>query len=493
MLISKIKAESKAIQMREGGSAPNIFDVCSLSLLIGPNGSGKSMLLKRIVDFFCGRFNQQISCGLEVELQNRETLSKLTAFEDWGVIYYSLIPYAPVFGKADNFVDASPRRVSQLDVREIAKHVPLIERFGFRPYLKLQAQLNTNSVINDVIGFLFQEDLISEIFPDHTDFDQLREIKNDSAFDSEIFRMRSQLYSTCRSELIDRLLHTSDTTLTYAALLVIQKIITKESARNTIVSICSTYLGVPLKVDSPFMQNNSHRRRLEGVERVASLLARSDYFDKNKRRKTRLNSKPDFFLEMHLDEYFGGYSHANYTQYFTANLEGMSSGQAALISQFCRLSTALVKVSKVRRNVLVLIDEGDAFLHLEWQRIYIQQLNQFLADEKQALGLEALQVIMTTHSPILATDVPKQFICQLDELGGSGAPPLAFAATLHALLNRSFHARTIGEFASQRINELIENLKQGRFSERDRAIMECIDNPLIQDELKRLMAQGVNE
>jgi predicted ATPase len=492
MFISNIKTESKTILMREG-SAPNIFDVCSLSLLIGPNGSGKTMLLKRIVDFFCGRFNKQINHGLEVELQSREALGKLNAFENWGIIYYSLIPYAPVFGKADNFVDASPRKVSHLDVREIAKHVPLIERFGFRPYLKLQAQLNTHSVINDLISFLFQQDLIDEIFPDHSDFDQLRKVKSYSDFESETFRLRSQAYDVCKRELENRLLHTSDAIVTYAALLVIQKNISKESSRNTIVNVCNIYLGVPFKVDSPFMKNNSHRRRLEVVERVASLFARSVYFDKSKRRKARLNSKPDFFLQIHLDEYLENYSHADYTQYFTANLEGMSSGQAALISQFCRLSGALAKLSRNRKNVLVLIDEGDAFLHLEWQRIYIQQLNQFLAAEKQALRLEALQVIMATHSPILATDVPRQFICQLNEDGSSNAPPLAFAATLHALLNHSFHARTIGEFASQRINELIENLKQGQLSDRDRAIMECIDNPLIQDELKRLIAQGANE
>ncbi|NWE37638.1 AAA family ATPase, partial [Pseudomonas gingeri] len=143
--------------------------------------------------------------------------------------------------------------------------------------------------------------------------------------------------------------------------------------------------------------------------------------------------------------------------------------------QFCNITAALEKISSKRDNILLLIDEGDAFLHLEWQRLYIQQLNDLLSGTVQSAGVSALQVIMATHSPLLATDVPKQFVCSLNEQQ-DGKTPKAFAATLHTLFNQSFKAKTIGEFASQRINEAVENYRNKNPDARDEAVIKSIDN-----------------
>ncbi|CAI3794066.1 hypothetical protein GLGCALEP_00857 [Pseudomonas sp. MM221] len=99
---------------------------------------------------------------------------------------------------------------------------------------------------------------------------------------------------------------------------------------------------------------------------------------------------------------------------------------------------------------------------------------------------------MATHSPLLATDIPKQFICSLDSRDSS-EPPKAFAATLHTIFNHSFNSRTIGEFASQRINEAVISLQNQNLTLRDKLVIQSIDNPIIRREIELLLNQTESE
>lgn len=195
-------------------------------------------------------------------------------------------------------------------------------------------------------------------------------------------------------------------------------------------------------------------------------------------------------------------------QLFEIDLPGMSSGQWAIFNQVISLHEAIKEHSqKKRHNLLVLIDEGDAFLHLAWQRRYIWQMNRFLSDCKKKFRIPNLQLIIASHSPMLASDVPGEYVCQLNvchEADGSspasnddvyltqdqsGMAP-AFAAPLHAILNRSFSSVSIGEFAVRRINSTITALNEGTFGKREQYLISIIDDPIIQRELQRLVPQG---
>jgi predicted ATP-dependent endonuclease of OLD family len=267
-----------------------------------------------------------------------------------------------------------------------------------------------------------------------------------------------------------------------ATLLVLQKIVRQKNSRNAILSICDICLSIPLseKLAAPEKSINQY---IGDVSKIRYILEQANLF---RRSRAKLASKLSRRFTLHIEDFIPASPESVSTGYFTTRLDGMSSGQAALMSQFCRIAKALNRMAKRRKSILLLIDEGDAFLHLEWQRIYIHQLNKFLAMERDKLGLETLQVVMSTHSPLLATDVPKQFICRLDE-GAHGKTPIAFAATLHALLNQSFQSKTIGAFASHRINELINNLNEGIKGNRDKIVADSIDNPIILAELDRLV------
>ncbi len=172
----------------------------------------------------------------------------------------------------------------------------------------------------------------------------------------------------------------------------------------------------------------------------------------------------------------------------------MSSGQWAIINQVISIYEAIKQLATKpdkAAKILVLIDEGDAFLHLAWQRKYIWQVNNFLAACKTEFSIPCLQLIIASHSPLLTSDVPKEFICQLQlpETGRAQVPQEdqpSFAAPLNAILNICFDASTIGEFATRRINSTIENIKHKQISPRDKYLISIIDDPIIKRELVRM-------
>lgn len=143
----------------------------------------------------------------------------------------------------------------------------------------------------------------------------------------------------------------------------------------------------------------------------------------------------------------------------------MSSGQIAILAQIGAISDSITKLSdRGIRSILLLIDEGDAFLHIDWQRKYISNLNKMLGSLKTSLGIDNLQLILASHSPLLATDVPKDFITRLPI---ENATLSGFASPLYILLNESFGTKTIGEFATNKIETIIDKIPNRILTEKD--------------------------
>ncbi|EFT3406590.1 ATP-binding protein, partial [Salmonella enterica] len=102
---------------------------------------------------------------------------------------------------------------------------------------------------------------------------------------------------------------------------------------------------------------------------------------------------------------------------------------------------------------------------------------------KHINNLSFLQLILATHSPLLATDIPKKFICPMDKEDATSG----FASPIHLLLNESFGTKTIGEFASQRINKTVKNIKENNISEKDLLVIKSIDNDILEREIMKLI------
>lgn len=84
----------------------------------------------------------------------------------------------------------------------------------------------------------------------------------------------------------------------------------------------------------------------------------------------------------------------------------MSAGEAAVLNFYARLYAAKEELNRYD-NVVLLLDEPDVNLHPSLQQEYIRGLyrfvNTYYADKK-------VSIILSTHSPLLLSDIPKQNI-----------------------------------------------------------------------------------
>jgi predicted ATP-binding protein involved in virulence len=122
----------------------------------------------------------------------------------------------------------------------------------------------------------------------------------------------------------------------------------------------------------------------------------------------------------------------------------LSAGEESLISYFSRLYSVLNDIKN--KNALMLIDEGDLYFHPEWQRDYIFYLLEFLNSD--LLPPSGIQIIVTTHSPFILSDLPRENIILMTKRGdgvdipfdveaGSMEDP-TFGGNLHTLFSKAF-------------------------------------------------------
>ncbi|MDT3430719.1 hypothetical protein ROV94_07535 [Stenotrophomonas maltophilia] len=158
-------------------------------------------------------------------------------------------------------------------------------------------------------------------------------------------------------------------------------------------------------------------------------------------------------------------------------MAGASSGESALFDQFAKIDREVQAVSGQDKDLMILIDEGDAFLHFNWQQKYIKFLDAFV--ERVRCGFESVQIVLTTHSPILMSDVPSGNVIRLGDFDG---PLSTFGAPLERIIGSTVGAGSIGDFAADKISEMIERKRYV-----DPYIVDQIDDRFIRAELRRFL------
>lgn len=171
--------------------------------------------------------------------------------------------------------------------------------------------------------------------------------------------------------------------------------------------------------------------------------------------------------------------------FFLKNLKiiknSVSSGERALLNfmswlyimpQLDELGNIGVKrLSKNHKNfdhLLLLIDEIDLYLHPEGQRKLIFDLITVL---NEAFEDKKVQIILTTHSPFVLSDIPVENCIFLEPKGKDGERIFAiaktanvsvqtFAANLHLTVrSKFFMSSTMGDFAEKTIAKIINELE----------------------------------
>jgi predicted ATP-dependent endonuclease of OLD family len=184
----------------------------------------------------------------------------------------------------------------------------------------------------------------------------------------------------------------------------------------------------------------------------------------------------------------------------------LSSGEQNLLNFFARFHWAKNEILKAEKSqsgikgerIIIFIDEGEIALHPEWQRQFFKLATQFLS---QLFKEREIQLILTTHSPFVLSDIPKENVIFLKRNGKTGNAEIAdlgrektFGANIYSLLSDSFFMEngTIGEFAKEKIEWVIEILdnKDDDLNEevitKVNYIINAIGEPLIKMQLESM-------
>jgi hypothetical protein len=212
------------------------------------------------------------------------------------------------------------------------------------------------------------------------------------------------------------------------------------------------------------------------------------------------------FLKEFMRQYLKTFSVNRYLNFQWRNL---SSGENALINIFSRfysLSNERRFGDPLNQNIIILIDEGDTYLHPSWQKKLLKILLEYLpiVFKSDKIGRKRnLQIISTTNSPIPASDLLNYNTIFLEKniegvrvKDNLNEQKNTFAANIHTLLSDSFFISDglRGEFANDKLQLLIKFLKgedsTGIFNEQTAFnLINLIGEPLIKNSLRDLFFQ----
>jgi predicted ATP-dependent endonuclease of OLD family len=210
------------------------------------------------------------------------------------------------------------------------------------------------------------------------------------------------------------------------------------------------------------------------------------YTDRKVQFKADYNREIESFINSYLE------STTNSRIMFTIDWDGISSGHKAYINLFSRFSSIKKKIKT--DSVLITLDEGDLYFHPKWQTEYLYKLLKILPvifpDKK-------IQLILTTHSPFLVSDLTKNNLIFLRRDGeqctvipNEDIEGNTFGGNIGELYLDAFflHGRLISHFAAEKINNLARRISEGNpLTEPDRTLINSIGEEMIKIQLEQML------
>lgn len=150
------------------------------------------------------------------------------------------------------------------------------------------------------------------------------------------------------------------------------------------------------------------------------------------------------------------------------NFSTLSSGEKQKI---CSVNSILYQINNIDsvdetltkyRHINIVLDEIELYFHPELQRQYLNHLRQAIS-KVNTNAISAINILFVTHSPFILSDIPDTKILFLDKKDDIKAKSLpvkgisTFGANIHELLiNGFFMKNSIGDFALEKINSIVE-------------------------------------
>lgn len=227
-----------------------------------------------------------------------------------------------------------------------------------------------------------------------------------------------------------------------------------------------------------FVKNNSDKYNNYGLDSIDKVLTSLDkcihindygdfYLDFNKDKEKILDlietaqNNNKYLATRFFDLYYSHEKNGNTT---------LSSGEQAMLNLFSLIYDAVVTRAQNSYSApsLLILDEAELGFHPEWQRNFISMLVDFVKSLPVVAGHD-FQIILTSHSPILLSDIPT-CCCNYLEYKNSKTinvkndQPETFSNNVFELYRNSFFLQDglIGCFAAEKLGMLEKNIKEGK-------------------------------
>lgn len=268
------------------------------------------------------------------------------------------------------------------------------------------------------LSFQTQIDLLSKQKMDDTIQQEIDELKKNiqkiDDFNEKVTLLNSKLHEVSYhafkqevySQLLISMLYSSVWSITYlsfpiALLDATLKKIDEEKIEGTENILSRMFELAQLQIIPPELQAKSidYKRILPTISELLTICANAgeyeiDYIELNKKNEEILKN---FFLLQ------SNNSFANFVDFFWP----LSSGQQVLFSMYSRFYDVVHRTKQfdnieIKENILIVLDEAEIALHPEWQRSFLGDFVKVIS--KIFIG-KKIQIILTTHSPFLISDL----------------------------------------------------------------------------------------
>ncbi|GAA5089296.1 hypothetical protein GCM10023210_13930 [Chryseobacterium ginsengisoli] len=192
--------------------------------------------------------------------------------------------------------------------------------------------------------------------------------------------------------------------------------------------------------------------------------------------------------------------------FFNFRWRSLSTGEQSYLSFMSRFyHIKHHEHHKLQRNLIIMIDEGDACYHPEWQRRFFNLTLDYLS---RLFAEHSIQLIFTANTPFLSSDLPKSNVLFIEKTGKRTSlyhskdnnRTETFAANIHTLYSDSFYMDgiLIGEFAKNKLDKIIKYLNNKKVTKRNEDYLKTIrliGEPVLRRKLLNMWSEkfGLNE
>lgn len=180
----------------------------------------------------------------------------------------------------------------------------------------------------------------------------------------------------------------------------------------------------------------------------------------------------------------------------------MSTGEGNLIEIFSQLFSYLLMYEKNDEDIILLVDELETGMHLEWSRklikILIDNLSEILEDEGKG---RRIQLIFTTHSPYMLSDIKPGNVIMIEknqETGCAEGKVLqnTFAKNIQEIMKENLIDNIYGDLALAKIDSMISILNGEEVQEGNEEVLlkeiHLISEPILRNKLLEMYDKKYN-